>query len=97
MAELECSPLQQHLDDFLRRREPPKTFCPSEVARALSADELETLGYSGWRDAMSDIREMAWGMRDRGECEVVQKGLVLSSDVSLEDVRGPIRLRRVDG
>jgi hypothetical protein len=84
--------LQRHLDDFLAKREPPKTFCPSEVARALTKEELEGLGLSEWREAMDGIRELVWEMMGRGECEVTQKGEVV--DVPLEDIRGPIRVRR---
>lgn len=86
--------LKRHLDDFLARREPPKTFCPSEVARALSADELADLGCEGWRDAMPHVRAVAWEARRQGRCEVLQKGEAVG-DVSPEDVRGPIRIRRV--
>ncbi|KAK5123021.1 hypothetical protein LTR85_003587 [Meristemomyces frigidus] len=86
--------LEQRLNDFLQKRQPPKTFCPSEVARALTADELASLDFSEWRDAMPAVRELAWAMRERGECEVLQKGEVLGESVRLEDVRGPIRIRR---
>lgn len=86
--------LEDRLKEFLAKRQPPKTFCPSEVARALSSSELAELGLSGWRDAMPAVRQTAWQMRDRGECKVLQKGEVLADDVALADVRGPIRLRR---
>lgn len=86
--------LQHHLDSFLQRREPPKTFCPSEVARALTVDELSTLGCAEWRSAMPAIRELAWELRSRGECEILQKGAVLGDDIGIDDVKGPIRLRR---
>ena len=86
--------LERRLEDFLAQREPPKTFCPSEVARALTASEREDLGFSDCRDAMPAIRELAWSLRDRNECEILQKGQVLAEDVGLDDVRGPIRIRR---
>lgn len=88
--------LAERLEDFLSKREPPKTFCPSEVARALSSENLKSLGFAEWRDAMPDIRELAWQRRDRGECEILQKGEVLGEDVGLNDVKGPIRIRRKD-
>ena len=88
--------LAKHLNDFLGKREPPKTFCPSEVARALTGDELEDLGFGGWRDAMPAIRELAWQLRGQGECEILQKGQVLGDDVGPNDVKGPIRIRRKD-
>lgn len=81
---------------FCTSRQPPKTFCPSEVARALSADELARLGCEDWRAAMPAIRELAWQERAAGRCEVLQKGMVLGADVRLEDVHGPIRVRRAD-
>ena len=86
--------LQQHLTAFLAKRDPPKTFCPSEVARALTADELAHLGYTEWRDAMPAIRELAWTVRDAGECQILQKGQPI--DVDIDDVRGPIRVRRTE-
>jgi len=87
------SVLEDRLKDFLQKREPPKTFCPSEVARALSRDELETLGFAEWRDAMPSIRELAWHMRESGNCEILQKAQPVETE-SLEDIRGPIRIRR---
>ncbi|USW48863.1 Putative winged helix-like DNA-binding domain superfamily [Septoria linicola] len=85
--------LKHHLEDFLQRREPPKTFCPSEVARALTTDELRQLQFHEWRDAMPAIRGAAWALRDEGRCEIVQKGKSVG-DIGPEDVRGPIRIRR---
>lgn len=86
--------LQQKLNEFLAKREPPKTFCPSEVARALSTDEIEQMSFHGWREAMPAIRELVWHARAQGQCEVLQKGSVLAMEVGLEDVTGPIRVRR---
>ena len=86
--------LQKHLEEFLDKREPPKTFCPSEVARALTGDEMSELGLTGWRDAMPDVRKLAWELRDRDECEILQKGEPLPQDTRLENVKGPIRIRR---
>lgn len=89
--------VERHLKDFLAKREPPKTFCPSEVARALTEDEMKDLEFKEWRDAMPGIRELAWALRDRDQCEILQKGEVLGTDVGPNDVKGPIRIRRVDG
>ena len=86
--------LEQRLKEFLAKREPPKTFCPSEVARALTASEMSGLGYSNWRDAMPGIRKLVWDLRDRGDCEILQKGEIIGSDIQPEDVRGPIRITR---
>lgn len=87
--------VEAKLDDFLTAREPPKTFCPSEVARGLSRPQLLTLGYETWRDAMPAVRELAWEKRCSGELEILQRGEILDDSVkSLDDIRGPIRLRR---
>jgi len=84
----------KHLDDFLAKREPPKTFCPSEVARSLSSAELESAGYDNWRKAMDDVRQLAQERRTRNELEVLQKGEVINPDILIHDIKGPIRLRR---
>ena len=56
-----------------------KTFCPSEVARALSPD---------WRPLMPDIRAAAAGLAASGTLRVTQKG----AEVDALQVRGPIRI-----
>jgi hypothetical protein len=86
-----------YLDRLLSSREPPKTICPSEVARALSREDLDLAGASSWWELMPEIRNMVYEMRDRGEAEVLQKGAVLTGDLGegLIDVKGPIRVRRV--
>ncbi|KAL6252375.1 hypothetical protein RBB50_000093 [Rhinocladiella similis] len=76
------------------RREHPKTLCPSEIARSLSPSELAQLGTSDWHDLMPRLREMAFEARDRGEIEVLQKGEVVPSDRGINEVRGPIRIRK---
>jgi hypothetical protein len=86
--------LQRHFEEFLAKREPPKTFCPSEVARAMCRDELDEMGFSEWRDAMPRIRELAWSFRDSGKCEILQKGVSIGENAQQEDVSGPIRIRR---
>lgn len=93
--EADNSPLSKHLHSLLTHRQPPKTFCPSEVARSLTSAELQSLGLDSWREAMPAVRELVWQLRAEGICEVVQKGEVLGDEViALEDVRGPIRVRR---
>ena len=83
-----------HIHHLLSTRQPPKTFCPSEVARALTSSELQSLSLTTWREAMPLIRELVWELRDRGECEVLQKGEVLGLEVGVGDVRGAVRVRR---
>src|SRR5690242_12993839 len=81
-----------HANRLLTARDYPKTICPSEIARALSASDLGTLGASEWRDTMQDIRKVMWEKRQAGEVEVLQKGEVVDVE-NLEDIRGPIRVR----
>ena len=88
--------IHPHLNRLLCSREYPKTICPSEVARATSAKELEDLGFEEWRDLMPTIREVLWGMRQRGEVEILQKGNVVR-DIELQDIKGPIRARKTRG
>jgi hypothetical protein len=86
--------LSRHADRLLSTRAWPKTICPSEIARALSTEELRTMDVSEWRDTMDDIRQMVWEKKEAGEVEVMQKGEVVDVE-SLEDIRGPIRVRNV--
>jgi hypothetical protein len=82
----------RHANRLLGARDFPKTICPSEIARALSREELDTLGAAQWRDTMDDVRQVVWEKREAGEVEVMQKGEVMDAE-SLEDIRGPIRVR----
>jgi hypothetical protein len=83
-----------HASRLLDARQYPKTICPSEIARAFSAPELQTLGALEWRDTMGAVRQVMWEKREAGEVEVMQKGEVVEVE-SLEDIRGPIRVRKV--
>lgn len=60
-------------------RGPGKTFCPSEVARALAAD---------WRPWMPAVRQVAGELVDAGRLRATQKGRA----VDPRTARGPIRL-----
>lgn len=90
------STIEFHINHFLASRQPPKTFCPSEVARALTHPELQSLGYSCWREAMPDIRSILSNMRENNDVEILQKGVVLEGDLGagLGNVVGPIRVRK---
>lgn len=83
-----------HLDRLLHQRQYPKTLCPSEAARALSAAELHESGVDSWRDLMPALRQLAFEMRDQGKIEILQKGHVLPPDQTIERTTGPIRLRQ---
>ena len=92
---METSLLQTRLEQLLTSRECPKTICPSEVPRSLSASELRDLNASQWRDLMPTVRQLLRGMRDRGEVEILQRGAVLPADADLDGVKGPIRARKI--
>lgn len=82
-----------HLDRLLNSREYPKTICPSEVARSMTTQQLRDADVSGWRDLMPAIRSIVWERKIRGEVEILQKGQPLAEEVTLETIRGPIRVR----
>jgi hypothetical protein len=46
----------RHANRLLGARDFPKTICPSEIARALSREELDALGAAEWRETMDDVR-----------------------------------------
>jgi hypothetical protein len=67
--------------ELLAERDPDKTICPSEAARALAGD-------SDFRPYMDPVREAAAKLADEGRIEVTQKG----KPVKIGEVKGPIRL-----
>lgn len=74
---------------LLDRRRDDATICPSEVARALHAEEPD------WRAAMPRIRAVAGALAARGLLRVTRRG----EEVEATRPGGPIRLGRanVDG
>ncbi len=62
-----------------------KSICPSDVARALFADN--------WRDEMDAVREVAQDLSDRGLIKVTQKGREIKN---VREAHGPIRLSKVN-
>lgn len=91
----ELRPVLAHLERLLQSREFPKTMCPSEAARALSAQELKATGASSWRDLMPTIRKLVFELRDKGKIDVLQKGNVLPTSQDFTSTTGPIRLRKI--
>ncbi|MCC4615039.1 DUF3253 domain-containing protein [Xanthomonas campestris pv. asclepiadis] len=69
---------------LLARRLPEQSICPSEVARALSGDEMR------WRALMPQVRSVAADLASRDVVQITQRGDV----VDLGTVRGPVRLMR---
>ena len=66
---------------LLERRDPGKTICPSDAARALAGERFRPL--------MAPVREVAAQLADEGRIEITQGG----RPVDPRDARGPIRLR----
>lgn len=85
--------LHDRLNAVLSSRAYPKTACPSEVARGLTAEDIDNLGYQHWRDAMEPLRQLIQNLRSAGEIEVLQRGEVIDDDVTVENIKGPIRIR----
>jgi len=74
--------IERTITDLLAARDPGKTICPSDAARALAGDH-------GFRPLMEPVRARAREMVDRGELEITQGGRVVDPG----SARGPIRLR----
>ena len=71
--------------DLLARRDPGKTICPSDAARALGGD-------ASFRLLMALVREAAGALVADGRIEVTQSG----RPVDLATARGAIRLRLIE-
>jgi hypothetical protein len=84
MASVNKTQARQTILELLEHRDPGKTICPSDAARALGGDE-------GFRPLMDVVREAAGELVEDGRIEVTQKGEV----VDLDRAKGPVRLRAV--
>ena len=89
--------LEARILDLLAQRDPGRTICPSEAARAVHAETTSATAGSdsaddGWRELMEPARQAAARLVAAGEVVVTQGGRV----VDLATVTGPIRLRRRD-
>ena len=69
--------------ELLAQRDPGKTICPSDAARAVGTDD-------GWRDLMEPARQAGRRLVAAGEVEITQGGHVVDPSTA----RGPIRIRR---
>lgn len=74
--------LERSIRELIAQRDPGKTICPSEAARAV--------GGTDWRDLMPSAREVAARLAAAGEIVVTQRG----EPVDALSARGPIRLGR---
>jgi hypothetical protein len=73
--------LREAILALLAQRDPGKTICPSDAARAV--------GGADFRSLMEPTRRVAATLVSEGRIEVTQKG----EPVDLASARGPIRLR----
>jgi hypothetical protein len=73
---------ERRILELLDARAATSTICPSEVARAESADD--------WRDLMEPVRKAARRLVAAGEVEITQRGSVVDPSTA----KGPIRIRR---
>jgi hypothetical protein len=78
----EQAQLRSIIIELLDHRDPGKTICPSEAARALAG--------TSFRPLMDTVRAAAAELVADGEIEVTQRGDV----VDISQARGAIRLRR---
>jgi hypothetical protein len=86
--------LRSHFTNLLDCTEPPAVFAASAVAMQLSDNELTSLGYSSWRDALPAVKALAWEARAFGDCLIYYpNGKKVPQSVSWMEV-GPIRIRR---
>lgn len=82
MVEESISVLKKEILRLAERRGHAKSFCPSEVARAL--DET-----GDWRKLMPGVRKATQLLAQESRVKVTQKG----TDVDPLEARGPIRIR----
>ncbi len=73
--------LREAILGLLADRDPGKTICPSDAARAVGGAQFRAL--------MQPVRDVAAQLVSEGRIEVTQKG----EPVDLATARGPIRLR----
>ncbi len=74
--------IERAITGLLEQRDPGKTICPSDAARALAGD-------GDFGPLMDPVRARAREMVDRGDLEITQGGRVVDPD----SARGAIRLR----
>jgi hypothetical protein len=58
-----------------------KSTCPSEIARILFPDD--------WRKHMSDVRDVAIDLHNKGSVAITQKGV----PVDVKNIKGPVRIK----
>jgi hypothetical protein len=86
--------MKEYFASMLDNTDPPEVFKPSAVAQMLTDAQLRECGYDKWEDALPAVYELAFEMRTFGDCEILRKGKVVPEDVGVEEIDGPIRIRR---
>jgi hypothetical protein len=84
MGSVSKTEAQRTILALLEQRDPGKTICPSDAARALGGDD-------GFRPLMDLVRAAAGELAEEGRIEVTQGG----EPVELDRAKGPIRLRAI--
>lgn len=74
-------PIEAEIFDQLSRREPGKSICPSDVAKALQPEQ--------WQRMMGKVRGVAVGLARDGRLVITKKGKPVNPDA----FKGVIRLR----
>ena len=75
------SPIEDAVFALLTARDPGKTICPSEAAKAVDPE--------GWRRLMPQVRATAVGLARAGRLEITRKGRAVDPDA----FKGVYRLR----
>ena len=83
--------IRSNLYRLISRTQASSTICPSQVARAMHADDPKV--YPDWRALMDPVRDLVWGDVKVGKVQVTQKGEVREY-AGRGDIRGPIRVKR---
>ena len=81
MTSAPTSPIEETTFALLAEREPGKTICPSEVARALDAE--------GWRRLLPQVKATAVGLARAGRLEITRHGKAVDPNA----FKGVYRLR----
>lgn len=76
-----ASPTEAAIFELLAAREPGRSICPSEAARAVDPE--------GWRRLMPQVRATAVGLARAGRLEITRKDRVADPDT----LKGVYRLR----
>ena len=81
--------VRRHFTQLLDHNEPPASFSPGQVAKALSPAELKNLGYDSWVEVLPAVMELAFEQRDFGDCEIVFLGKKTGKWRTLGEDKGP--------